>query len=360
MSTLTDYIKWRGDLSFHQDKCNDFDNLVFSAIAYVDLNDILSDHEKGLVSLCDVSNQYFEKSGNKVLHVDNPVLREAPGILRQAAMTKRYGQVYIRNYTSETKDEENLQFAAMEFVMTDGNSYIAFRGTDDTIVGWKEDFLLAATEVESEKKAVDYVYSIMKGNNNCFHIGGHSKGGHLAVYAAVRCPADIQDRILNVYTNDGPGFSKGFAEEARKSPILDRIVRIIPEYSVVGMLLESIGKTTIVKSTNKLILQHDLMTWELDGPEFVTVREVSKTSKKLQKSITTWLDQFEIEERDQFIDEIFAVLESSGKETFTEVIDGGLKSFQNMTKHLYGLSENTRDQIGNILKIFLTEMVWSE
>lgn len=357
MSTLIDYIKWRGDLEFWQDGFNVFDNLVFSAISYVEMDQVFNNSEVDTLFLTEVSDQYFEKYAAGIVYRDNSVLRECPNIMKAAASAKRYQKVLVRNYVSKIDTAKTLQFSAVEFLLPDGTSYVAYRGTDDTIIGWKEDFLLAVSEVEAEKLSVEYLDKIGLESNRRLRIGGHSKGGHLAVYGAAKCSKDIQDRILDVYSNDGPGFSKEFVKSKQVKAISDRVLRIIPEESVVGMLMEPVGSTIVVKSTNKFIMQHDLMSWEMDAMEFVTEKSVTSGAKAIDKAIKEWLDEFEDDKRIDFVEDVFAVLEASEAQTLSGIQEGGIKAVQKMTKRLNELSGDTREQIGKVLKLIMEQLV---
>lgn len=355
MATVIDYIKWRGDLEFWQDGFNKFDNLIFSAISYVEMDEIFADSDMDELSLEYITKEYFAPGAKVRKFRDNSVLKETPEILRLAAATKRFKKVLVRNYVSLIDLEKTLQFAAMEFLLPDGTSYIAYRGTDDNIVGWKEDFMLAVAETEAEREAVAYINEVADGKRK-LRLGGHSKGGHLAVYAAAFGNKSIQDNILEIYSNDGPGFTADVVRSKSVKAIAGKVVRIIPEDSVVGLLMEPVGKTTVVKSTNKAMGQHDLLSWCLDGMEFETIKTVSKFAEVLDNAVTDWLNNFEEDKRVDFVNDLFSVLEASGAETLSDISDGGIKAIQKMTKRLNSLSPDTKEKIGDIMKCLFKEM----
>ena len=158
---------------------------------------------------------------------------------------------------NELAFDEQFQFAALEVVLDDGTSYIAYRGTDDTIVGWKEDFQLSAGVVPAQRKAADYLNEVAGNSMRKLWVGGHSKGGNLAVYAAAMCEPNVQERIEVVYCNDGPGFLGTFLTTSGFQRILPKIQRFVPEASVIGMILEHGDEPTVISSSQKGILQHD-------------------------------------------------------------------------------------------------------
>ncbi len=352
MGTIKDYIKWRGDLEFSQDGFNEIDNLVLSCVSYVKMDDILTSVLTEL-SIRDIGDAYFGKNKDNrnhreelhhnsfVIdpgdrsdeasvrsHRDRSVLTDAPVILKAIAETNRYKNIRVRNYLTMNDTERTLQFAAMEFLLPDGTSYVAYRGTDDTVVGWKEDFMLALKETEAEKEAVAYINKIARFTGRPLRIGGHSKGGHLAVFAAAKCDGMIKDRIINVYSNDGPGFMENMASSREIKEILPKLISIIPEESIVGLLMVPVGTPAIVKSTARSVRQHNLATWQLHGKTLDTVSDVSKGAKLTDRFIKENIGRMSPEELNEFIDNLFSVFDAAGASTFKEFKKGGLKSLQ--------------------------------
>ena len=219
MGTIRDYIKWRGDLEFDRDGFNTIDNLILSVVSYVEMDGFFRDFSKP-VNIGDICDIFFREKYDEKRYRQGSVLHDAPLILREIADTPRFRDIRVRNYLSLNDTERVLQFAAMEFMLPDGTSYVAYRGTDDTLVGWKEDFFLAIRETEAEKEAVSYLNRIAAGRDRPLRLGGHSKGGHLAVYAGAECKEKCRDRIISIYSNDGPGFKKDVAES---DPVLNVI-----------------------------------------------------------------------------------------------------------------------------------------
>lgn len=360
MAVLSDYIKWRGDLEFWQDGFNEFDNLVFSAISYVMMDEIFNTSDCKVLSLRLISDSYFSREYDPKKYGINSVLNNTPEILRQAAACKRYDNVLIRNYVSTVDTSRTLQFAAMEFLIPDGTSFIAFRGTDDTIVGWKEDFMMSVSETEAERDSVAYLNLVASCSSRNLRIGGHSKGGHLAVYAAAFCDEKIKDRILRVYSNDGPGFTSDFIKDKRTKSIQNKVLRILPVESIVGMLMEPVGKSIIVKSTAKGFAQHDLLSWCIDGMQFEKVSKISKGSAIFDKAITDWLGSFDDSERSTFVEELFSVLEASGMNTLTEIQDNRARTIPAMSRQFKTLSPQTKDKVNEVIKNLFSELLLGE
>ena len=233
-----------------------------------------------------------------------------------------------------------LQFAAMEFLLPDGSSYICFRGTDDTVVGWKEDFMLAIKETEAEKEALAYINRIAKDNNRLLRVGGHSKGGHLAVFAAAKCNKAIQQRIITVYSNDGPGFMEKVASSKAIKDILHKIISIVPEETIVGLLMTPVCEPIVVKSTAVAVLQHNIATWCVEGNSLVTAENISKAAQMADKWIKDNTSKMSEAEMDAFVEEIFSVFEAAGALTLTEFKKGGLKSLKAISQTVKASKKN--------------------
>ena len=340
MATIKDYITWRGDLEFWQDGFNVVDNLVLSCISYVEMDRIFSGDASEVMSIKEVSDIYFDRIFDEKSFRDGSILKDAPITLKAIAQTNRYKDVKIRNYISLIDTSRTLQFAAMEFLLPDGSSYICFRGTDDTVVGWKEDFMLAIKETEAEKEALAYINRIAKDNNRLLRVGGHSKGGHLAVFAAAKCNKAIQQRIITVYSNDGPGFMEKVASSKAIKDILHKIISIVPEETIVGLLMTPVCEPIVVKSTSVAVLQHNIATWCVEGNSLITAENISKAAQMADKWIKDNTSKMSEAEMDAFVEEIFSVFEAAGALTLTEFKKGGLKSLKAISQTVKSSKKN--------------------
>ena len=332
MGTLEDYIKWRGDLTFSQDGFNMIDNLVLSCISYVEMDEVFNASSQKEMTLQEITDIYFKKVFPKKSFRDGSILKDAPITLKAISKTGRYKSIKVRNYVSKNDVKKTLQFAAMEFVLPDDTSYIAYRGTDDSIVGWKEDFRLATSEVEAEKEAVKYLNEVAEDSSGKLRVGGHSKGGHLALYAVAKCNQAVRDRVKNIYSNDGPGFMKKVAQSKAIKDVTPRLVSIVPEDTVVGLLMEPVGKFIVVKSKATALAQHNLATWCIEGKKLVTTKEVSKTAKLIDTTLKENISKMSPKELDEFVDNLFAIFEATGALTLTELKSSGLKGLQALSK----------------------------
>ena len=348
MGNIMDYISWRGDLTFAQSPFNEVDNLILACFSYVNLDGIPAVSGKKGIELKKLVKEFKKLHTIKELEADKSFIRLAPFMMFEMAKSVRFGNCVIRNYVNEIVTEAEQQFSAVEIVLDDGTSYISFRGTDDTIIGWKEDFNLSTGVVPAQERAVEYMQRISDKAYGMLRAGGHSKGGNLAIYGSVMCKS-AHDKILEIYSNDGPGFSKEFQESPETAEMMPKIIRIIPEYSIIGTLLEHEKQPIIVASTSRGLLQHDGFSWEVQGPGLVRRDSLNKTALRFIEILHKWIDGMDTEQKRLLIEDLFATLQASGYENLSEVQSGGLKSLAAMVKRLDKFAPESRGMMQELL-----------
>ena len=348
MGNIMDYISWRGDLTFAQSPFNEVDNLILACFSYVNLDRIPAVTRQKGIELKKLVKEFKKLHTIKELEADKSFIRLAPFMMFEMAESVRFGNCVIRNYVNEIVTEAEQQFSAVEIVLDDGTSYISFRGTDDTIIGWKEDFNLSTGVVPAQKRAVEYMQRISDKASGMLRVGGHSKGGNLAIYGSVMCKS-AHDKILEIYSNDGPGFSKEFQESPETAEMMPKIIRIIPEYSIIGTLLEHEKQPIIVASTSRGLLQHDGFSWEVQGPGLVRRDSLNKTALRFIEILHKWIDGMDTEQKRLLIEDLFATLQASGYENLSEVQSGGLKSLAAMVKRLDKFAPESRGMMQELL-----------
>lgn len=348
MGNIMDYISWRGDLTFAQSPFNEVDNLILACFSYVNLDRIPAVTRQKGIELKKLVKEFKKLHTIKELEADKSFIRLAPFMMFEMAESVRFGNCVIRNYVNEIVTEEEQQFSAVEIVLDDGTSYISFRGTDDTIIGWKEDFNLSTGVVPAQERAVEYMQRISDKASGMLRVGGHSKGGNLAIYGSVMCKS-VHDKILEIYSNDGPGFSKEFQESPETAEMMPKIIRIIPEYSIIGTLLEHEKQPIIVASTSRGLLQHDGFSWEVQGPGLVRRDSLNKTALRFIEILHKWIDGMDMEQKRLLIEDLFATLQASGYENLSEVQSGGLKSLAAMVKRLDKFAPESRGMMQELL-----------
>ena len=319
MADVFDYLKRRGVLSFREDPFNEVDNLVLAMLAYANFEGILDD-SFNRVSLSTADRKYFEKHSRSYAKKSIFHFVRAPLLMDDMLRGERFRDTLLTKYVDIVNSNKDMQMAAVTFLLGDGSAYVAFRGTDTTIAGWKEDFNMSYMPVtEGQLSAVRYLNEVGKVIKGPIRVGGHSKGGNFAVYSAAFCDREIQDRIIAVYTNDGPGFRSEVMEREEYKRILPKVVSIVPDTSIVGMLLTSNVGHIIVKSKHAGLLQHDAMTWMVDRNRFKHTK-LSATGSLIKDSQKEWLRNLDDESREMFVNTLFSFFEATGMDTFDEMI----------------------------------------
>ena len=348
MGNILDYLDWRGDLTFEQSPFNEVDNLILACFSYVNLDGIPAVTKQKGIGLKKLTEEFMKLHTMKELEADKSFIRLAPFMMMEMAKSVRFGKCVVRNYVNDIVTEAEQQFAAMEIVLEDGTSYVSFRGTDDTIIGWKEDFNLSTGVVPAQKRAIEYLQKISEHTDGMLRVGGHSKGGNLAIYGSVMCKS-AHEKILEIYSNDGPGFSREFQELPETKEMMPKIIRIIPEYSIIGTLLEHEKEPVIVASSSKGLLQHDGFSWEVQGPALVRRDSLNKTALRFIEILHKWIDGMDMEQKRLLIEDLFATLQASGYENLSEVQSGGLKSLAAMVKRVEKFAPESRGMMQELL-----------
>ena len=347
MANILDYLDWRGDLTLQQAPFNEVDNLILAELSYLDFRGIVPGIGEGeSVELQQAAKAFFAKypPGTKI---DLGVLLpdEIPLMLGKMAASRRFGSMRLSCCADRLDEKRTEQFSAVTVETGDGQSYHSFRGTDDTLAGWKEDFELACMEeIPAQKEAVAYLRAVAKQYpRRKLRLGGHSKGGNLAVYAAVFAPARLQNRISTVWSNDGPGFHMDLAQLEAYQRIRERVYSIVPKSSVVGMLLEHNEDYTVVDSDQKGLMQHDGFSWQVMGDRFVKLREMTCKTCLTNLGLRDWLHDLSMEQRSAFVEALFQVLSASGAKTLTDLKEDSFKAVGAMVKAMKHLDRDTRE-----------------
>lgn len=316
MTNVLDYIKWRGDLTFSQDAPNAVDALIFSALAYIRYCGAVEEKPEEPVTLREAAEAFFELGDyDERIRAKNDL-----ELLRLAGTSIRFGLCKICGYTDRYLPEEETQFAAMSFLLDDGTAFLAFRGTDETLVGWKEDFNMSFQEtIPSQRLAQQYIAEFAEQFSLPMRICGHSKGGNLAVFGAAKSGPEVQARIAQVYNNDGPGFTEFLMGDPGYREMVPKIRTFVPQSSVIGMLLEHEEPYTIIRSNQVSILQHEIYSWEVVGKCFVPMEEITADSRFLNLTIKHWVNQMTVQERNQVVDTLYVLLSSGDVKTASDI-----------------------------------------
>ncbi len=356
MASLSEYLLWRGDITFDEVSLNVVDALLLSQVSYLDFKGIIGDEEERQeATLAQVSKRYWELHTQEEL--ENCVsfaLRTTGILLREMAQTRRFSSLLLRNYASRLDTEVQEQFAAVEIVLGKGESYISYSGTDDSLIGWKEDFNMCfLSPVPAQTDALAYLERILENGNKRVYIGGHSKGGNLAVYATVKCKRMFHGNILRVYNFDGPGFSREFIEGFRYQDVKEKIETWVPESSIIGMLLEHEEAYQVVKSKHNGIMQHDVTSWEVMGSGFIRLPEVKPASRRMAAGVKEWLSGLKPEELEFFCDCIYEVLSATEAKTLADLNNDKWKSAVTIIRSYNTMDKKAKEMLLALVKAMM-------
>lgn len=313
MGNMLDYLDWRGDLTFAQSPFNEVDNLILSQLVYLNFDYVVPPKfSDASITIRDAAELYFARYKDVDIGSHGYMVRTSASLLQKLANTARFADAKLSNFQDTIEVDQTKQFSAMHVELTDGTVYIAYRGTDTSIVGWKENFnMMYLAPVPAQVEAVHYLEDTALEDDRLYRLGGHSKGGNLAVYAAVMCHPDLKRRILEVYNNDGPGFDAKFVASLNYANMRERIRTIVPQSSIVGLLLEHEEEYVVVKSHQPLLMQHDALSWEVLGDRFVRAEQVTEESRLVEAALKSWLKQLNRQERQQFVEALFQVFQAA-------------------------------------------------
>ena len=347
MGTLLDYLKEYGDYTLAEKPFCEVDSLILSQFSYLKFDGMLPEEaaqgaESRVVSLEQIRRheQYDSLYGDERYRRDNTAL------FLGMYDSRRFHNTKIMNYVNRIDLDTEMQFAAVTIVLPDDMVYVAFRGTDETIVGWKEDLNLAFSEpVPGQRMSVEYLNRAAETFRGAFHVGGHSKGGNLAVYASMNCREAVRGRIVTIHDHDGPGFRPEVKAQGAYEEIAERIRKTVPRSSLVGMLLYSEGEYEVVESRTIGLAQHNPYTWLVRDDGFLIADDIRSGRKFMDKALNQWILSLSQEEMHTFVDTLYQVLLASETDNLIDFTANWMKSLHGIRMALKGLDQQTQKVI---------------
>lgn len=343
MNTITEYIKYYGDHPFKEIPFNDIDNVLFVTLAYLPLEMI---NYKDTIPLTEIAKKL------KPLELPpHTMIYKSRELLNKIKNTKRYKNIKIENFINKLNKE--TQFSAITIRYEKNNCFVSYRGTDNSLIGWKEDFELSYTyPVKAQTYAKEYLENTIKETDEKIYIGGHSKGGNLAITSAIGIKEEIQNRIITIYNNDGPGFLEEQIKNKNLQKISPKIKTFIPEESIVGLLLTSPVAYYPIKSTKKGIAQHDPTSWECFG-QFLKEGITASLALKFQDKICAFLKETTKETRKNLTEAFFKIIKESGVTHFRDLKTIKFDKITAMIKEANNIDDATKKLLLDTLKITL-------
>lgn len=341
---LYSYIDKYGCYTFEEVAFNDVDNIVFSALSYVDFEEIVSPNRFFPITVSMAGDKYFNKHTGDERNILS--IREAIKMLRYMKDTRRYGNLRLYNYIYEESDDE--QFSALTIEINPKLVFVSYEGTDHLVSGWKEDFMMSYMfPVASQKRAVDYLNKHFFFRNKKIILGGHSKGGNLAMVAAMYANFLVKDKIVSIYNNDGPGLLEEQFNSKYYKSIEERLVHIIPSNSVIGLLLYHKDNYKVVRSSRNGLLAHDLFTWVIKENGFME-GTLDTFNESFSNNLIDWLKKYDIKEREKFILSLFDIFDRANVNSFIDVMENKKLIFSIISE-----SKNLDEDARGVLKDFI-------
>ena len=361
MANMFDYLTWRGDLSLSQSPFQDVDSLILSTMSYIFFDGIVAESLEERVTIGEMAEQFLSRPQTEwKLRIP-----EDEKLLRALKESDRFNNMELCGYVNKLDFQTEKQFAALTVLLGDGTVLVVYRGTDYSLVGWKENFNMCfMDDVPAQLDAVAYLIHVAEAFLHMkLRVCGHSKGGNLAVYGAAMCPKEVQERICVVYNHDGPGFRETMLGREGYQNILPRMKTFLPQFSVVGMLLEQKGERIVIRSNEKGIMQHEPYSWEMIGADFVKEKDLTEKSYFLDSTVTRWMEGLTEEQRESFIDTIYAAVAAAPVDHFGEAAvspkmiistlqilhaeDEGTKIISSGFRMLFDAARKTADEFAN-------------
>ena len=359
MENIITYVKDWGKYSFLERPLNEVDSLVLCQLVYLNYEKFVPGPGNGEEPVS-IQTIYAHPDRDKILD-DYWYRRNNRELFSEAAVSVRFGSLLMKDYVNIIDEERETQFSAMTYVLEDGSVYLAYRGTDATIVGWKEDLNMAFSKpLPGQHMAVKYMDRAAEAYQGCFYAGGHSKGGNLAVYAAMNCRENTKERLLKVFNLDGPGFRPEIRKEGNYQSVEDKVIKFIPRSSLVGMILEDHGEYEIVESRSIGMLQHNSYTWKIEGGAFVRARNMTRSKIRRDTALNEWILSLSEEEIHAFVDTLYEVVSASEAANVFEFGADWKKGLQNIIMAAKGVDDDTRRMIQkmfhSLFEIFLDNL----
>ncbi len=357
--SIQDYLEWRGDLPFANVELNEVDALIFTWLIYFTMEDL---REKGVsasgMSIRQVYETYEKEFGppKDIDPMSKPFPVENAGLLfKLAAETDRFGNTLIEDFVEISGKLSGAQFAAGSFLTGDGRRVVVYRGTDTTVSGWKENCRMAYEEnIPAQLLAVAYLEK--QPMDRPLVVCGHSKGGNLAMYAAIKCREKTEALIHSVYNFDGPGFCFEWQNTEKYARMKDRMFTIVPEDSIIGMLLGHDDNYTVIASEMSSFLQHNAFCWHVRRSQFVRAESRSKLSFAFEAAIGEWLGELDLKGRRDVVLKLFAVVEELGYPDFRDILADPARNGLQILKGLNAWPPQQKERMGRLLVELLRQL----
>lgn len=339
-ANVIQYLKEYGEKTFRELPFSEVDALILAQLSYLKMDGIVPGFGKEPgVSWAEMARHPEREK----MFADPLYGKQHRRVFFRILESRRYRGIranYYREWFDEAREE---QFAAVTFFLGETSVFVSFRGTDETLVGWKEDFNMSCQRaVPAQHSALAYLKGVARYTEGRIILGGHSKGGNLAAYAAACAPEQIQTRIRRIYSFDGPGFSRSFYERPGFVRIEDRFCKIMPEQSLVGQLFANYRNYRVIESYGAGMVQHDLMQWKIRGGKFVYCKKLRPRSVRKSAILNSWASSLSRAQRSEFVETLYELLRGTHVSDVGELLKKPFVILHRLLRGLRSMDRNKR------------------
>ena len=353
MSNLIDYLEKVKDMPFDQEPLNILDKVCINEIGYLTYEKWLSASDlQKTINLHDYAD-------GKDLNPDYSfmVTKERVELAEAMVRSRRFAGLSLSSYRSVLDKEVEKQFAAMIFSLPELDyQHIVFRGTDDSVIGWKEDFQLTySREIPAHRSAIAFLSEHLPNLSGHITVSGHSKGGNLALYSAVQSSTALREQIAELLLLDSPGLMKSLLEKPSYQEVKAKMTVIRPQDSVVGVMLYWDMRAQLVASEGIGFAQHNALSWEVDLAinDFVHEDHPTEMSQRLEETFQEWIETLPNQQLKQVCDLFFDTILDSGIESLDDL---GIKTLPKLGQEFGNLTDQQKkvlqDGFNQLLSIF--------
>ena len=365
MGNLITYVQQYGAQTFEDKSLTDIDVLVLTEIAYLPFDEIVpkSFDVTEAISLEQLGKE-FEQIKEKKQEL-NPfmITSERIELLEVVSKSQRYKEIKVFGFMNDIDDERTKQFAAVCYQWEEENRWIIFRGTDESLTGWKEDFMMTYSDlIPAQTDAIEYLKKQAETFSGTLNVSGHSKGGNLSLYASAMQEETVQNRIEQIYCWDSPGVHRSILDKEGYQRVVSKAKRYIPQDSIVGLMLESQVPYHIIESQGSGISQHSALMWNIEEDHFVELTELTKNSQLTDQTFKQWTEVVSDEDLKLFFDTFFELIFEMGVETVNDVYYNFRMYMQKFFEKAYQMNPEKREvllRIGQLLFQIRYE-IWKE
>lgn len=348
MKNIINYTIEESD-TFRNKKFNAVDSLVLSQLAYLRFDRFVPGLSDTAIPVS--IKEIASRENLDILFGDIWNSKNNRRLFFALANSPRFRDMKVVFYVNKIDNKTEKQFSAITFLLDDGSAYIAYRGTDSTFIGWKEDFNMAfISPVPSQEEGVAYLNAVADRISCQLRIGGHSKGGNIAVYSSMKCRQSVQKRITHVFSHDGPGFRDEVFQCHEYLFIKDRINKTLPQSSIIGMLLQHQEQYSVIKSNRIWFMQHDSFSWLIDGSDFQYVQSVKKSALYMNGTLNQWVNSFDDQKRELFVNTLFHIIQATNATTFHDLTGDWPQKAAAVLGAIRGIDDETRRFVFQTIK----------